>query len=271
MKKRIGLGTFGVRSAKELKEIIKQAVIHHYDFVDTALVYNNEKAIGTAFKMLKKEGFDANIKIQTKIWPDDYNDVKGAIGRAMEKLNVDKLDMCLLHRRHYDLNMDISAWKQLIKCHKKGMVDEIGVSNYDRDELEIMKYKTKMYPTSNQIELSVNNMRWDRIAYLQSKGIEVQSWSPMGNLAANLKNEILINMAQKYQTDVPSILIAFLSSLGFSVVVKTAHAERVGPNKKAFLMTLAEKDLEVLKTINAYDIKYSQTYCYDIHLNDDTN
>lgn len=268
MEKKIGLGTYGIYDVSTLKLCIKQAVLSGYDFVDTAYVYENEEAIGQALNELKKEGFRADIKIQTKIWPEFYDDVAKALKMALTKLCLNKLDMCLLHRRHYDLNKDISAWQQLLECQKKGLVEQIGVSNYDRDELEIMKHHSGSYPYANQIELSVNNIREDRITYCNSKKIAVQAWSPMGDLENNLKDLTLQKMAQKYQVDVPTILIAYLSSMGISVVVKSAHPQRVAKNKQAFDLLLSPADIAVLKKLNSYKIKYSQTYCYDIHLND---
>lgn len=265
MKKRIGYGTFAVNSVSVLKECIKQAVLSGYDFIDTAYIYQNEEAIGKAIKELRQEGFDNRILIQTKIWPDFYGNVEDAILMACQKLQVQKLDMCLLHRRHFNLNMDISAWEQLIECKRKGLVDEMGVSNYDRDALEIMRQRTNVYPISNQIELSVNNYREDRVVYNQSKNIEIQAWSPLGDIENNVNNPVLIEMANKYNTDVAGILVAFIGSLNHSIIVKTSNPQRVISNIKSFGITLEQEDIEKLRKLNTYKIKYSESYPYDIN------
>ncbi|MDE6646079.1 MAG: aldo/keto reductase, partial [Malacoplasma sp.] len=193
-----------------------------------------------------------------------YDNVKDAILLSCQKLQVKKLDMCLLHRRHFNLNMDISAWEQLIQCKKEGLVDEIGVSNYDRDALDIIYQRTRVYPTSNQIELSVNNYRADRVAYNNSKNIEIQAWSPLGDIENNQKNPLLIEMSKKYGTDVAGILIAFIGTLGHSIIVKTSSVQRVINNINSFQIKLDDKDVEELKKLNTFKIKFSEGFVYDL-------
>lgn len=264
MKKRIGYGTFQIHDINVLKECIKQAVLSGYDFIDTAYIYQNEEEIGKAIKELEKEGFNHKIVIQTKVWPQFYGNVKDSILLSCQKLQVKKLDMCLLHRRHFNLNMDISAWEQLIECKKEGLVDEIGVSNYDRDALDIIYQRTHLYPTSNQIELSVNNYRADRVAYNNSKNIEVQAWSPLGDIVNNQENPLLIEMSKKYNTDVAGILIAFIGTLGHSIIVKTSSTQRVISNFNSFQIKLEDKDVEELKKLNTFKIKFSEGFVYDL-------
>lgn len=263
--KRIGYGTYQVLKVEDLKNCIRNAIKAKYDFIDTAYIYKNEAAIGKALTALKKEGYENAIKIQTKIWPKDFKNVKKAILAACEKLNVKKLDMVLLHRRHFDVNLEIKAWKDLIACKNEGLVDEIGVSNFDRDIIEILRQKTGVYPSMNQIELSVNNFREDRVVYNESHNIEVQAWSPMGDLEANLENKTLQSLAKKYKTDVASILIAYLASQKLSVVVKTSNPERVLANKKAMSIKLTKDEIAKLRKLNTYKIKFSETYDYDIN------
>lgn len=264
MKKRIGYGSFMVNDVETLKKCIKQAVESGYDFIDTAYFYQNEKQIGKAIKELRNEGFNKEILVQTKIWPEFYGNIKDAVLMSCENLQVNKLDMCLLHRRHFNLNMDISAWEQLIECQKQGLVGEIGVSNFDRDALEIIRQRTGVYPYSNQIELSVNNYREDRVVYNELKNIEIQAWSPLGDLESNLTNPILVRLAKKYNLDIPGLLIAFIGSLNHSIIVKTSSITRIVSNKQAFDVKLDDEDIKELKKINTYKIKYSESFAYDI-------
>ncbi|MDE5553501.1 MAG: aldo/keto reductase [Malacoplasma sp.] len=258
----IGYGTFQVKDKKILKECIKAAVNNGYDYIDTAYIYGNEKAIGDAIKLLRKEGFDKKIVIQTKVWPTQFSNVKKAIKESCNKLGVEKLDMCLLHRPHFDLNLSISAWKQMIKCKEQGLVDKIGLSNFDKDMVEIIYLKTKTYPEMHQIELSVNSYREDRVAYNNEKNIEIQAWSPMGDLENNLENPLLKKMSKKYDTDVASILISFVASQGNGVIIKTQNPERVINNKKAYRLKLKKEDIEDLKKLNTYKNKFSETFIW---------
>lgn len=263
--KKIGFGTYRMLDFDIIKECLKQAIKSNYDYIDTAYIYRNEKLIGRALKVLKKEGLEKTIKIQTKIWPKDFNNVKKAVLQACKKLGVEKLDMCLLHRRHFEVKTEIKAWKDLIQCQQEGLIDEIGVSNFDRDIIEILRQKTGVYPAMNQIELSANNFREDRVVYNKSKDIAVQAWSPMGDLEENLNNKTLLSISKKHKTDVPSILIAFLASQNIEVVVKSSSPERVIANKKALKIKLTKQEIERIRKLNTYKIKASESYEYKIN------
>ncbi|MCF0217804.1 MAG: aldo/keto reductase [Malacoplasma sp.] len=265
MKKRIGFGTYSIRETSILKKCLKQAIECGYDFVDTAFIYGNEKEIGTALRELEFEGYKKPIKIQTKIWPDFYDNVELAVYASMQKLQVSKLDMCLLHRPNYDFNKSISAWKKLVKLYQKNLIAEIGVSNFDRDAIEIMYRESGFYPQSNQIELSVNNYRLDRVVYNNAKKIEVQAWSPLGDIENNLKDKLLIELAQKYNTDVAGICIAYLSSLNHSVIVKSANEQRIKSNYNGFQIIIEKDDIEKIKKLNTFKIKFSESYEYDVN------
>ncbi|WP_052663376.1 aldo/keto reductase family protein [[Mycoplasma] testudinis] len=265
---RIGYGTWMNLSTEDLTSCLAVIEKAGYDYIDTAYIYKNEAQIGRALATLAKKGKPVNLPIQSKVWVTQFGDVKGALVKALKKLKKEKLWSYLIHRPHLDMNVNINAWKQLIKCQQLGLVENIGVSNFDKDMVDLLIARTGVKPWCNQIELSVNNFREDRIVYNHNNDIFVQAWSPLGKIKENLKNPLLIKLAKKYKTDVAGILIAFLSSQNISLIVKTIKPERAVSNAKAIKIKLTKTDIESLKVLNKYSNKASETY-YDPALEPD--
>lgn len=258
--KMLGYGTWMNLTQNSLDDCFKVLKKNGYDFIDTAYVYQNEQMVGKALKKLDNNSL---IPVQSKVWVTQFKDVKKALTTSLKKLGLTKIWSYLLHRPHFDMNLNISAWKQLIKCQQLGLVENIGVSNYDKDMIEILKRSTGVKPAINQIELSVNNFREDRVFYNLKEKIEIQAWSPMGDLSANLKNPILLKIAKKHKVDVPSILISYISSQNISLIVKSQSPERTINNAKALKVKLTKEDISQIKEINTYKNKASETFYYN--------
>lgn len=259
-KKMLGYGTWMNLTQESLDDCFKILKKSGYDFIDTAYVYENEQMVG---KSLKKLSSDSLIPVQSKVWVTQLKDVKKALITSLKKLGLSKIWSYLLHRPHFDMNINISAWKQLIKCQQLGLVETIGVSNYDKDMIEILARTTGVKPAINQIELSVNNFREDRVFYNLKEKIEIQAWSPMGDLKSNLKNSLLLKIAQKYKVDIPTILISYISSQNISLIVKSQSPERTINNAKALKIKLTKEEISQIKELNTYKNKASETFYFN--------
>lgn len=258
--KMLGYGTWMNLTQNSLDDCFKVLKKSGYDFIDTAYVYQNEQMVG---KALKKLDSNSVIPVQSKVWVTQFKDVKKALTISLKKLGLTKIWSYLLHRPHFDMNLNISAWKQLIKCQQIGLVENIGVSNYDKDMIEILKRSTGVKPSINQIELSANNFREDRVFYNLKEKIEIQAWSPMGDLKSNLKNPTLLKIAKKYKVDVPSILISYISSQNISLIVKSQSPERTINNAKALKVKLTKEEISQIRELNTYKNKASETFYFN--------
>lgn len=258
--KMLGYGTWMNLTQDSLDNCFKVLKKNGYDFIDTAYVYQNEQMVG---KALKKLDSNSLIPVQSKVWVTQFKDVKKALTIALKKLGLKKIWSYLLHRPHFDMNLNINAWKQLIKCQQLGLVENIGVSNYDKDMIEILKRSTGVKPAINQIELSANNFREDRVFYNLKEKIEIQAWSPMGDLNSNLKNPTLLKIAKKHKVDVPSILISYISCQNISLIVKSQSPERTINNAKALKVKLTKEEINQIKELNTYKNKASETFYFN--------
>lgn len=258
----MGFGTY--KNQEPLSQFIENLRVvcsnNEYEFIDTARFYKNEKKIGSALQKLKKE-FSFHILVQSKVWPKNFTNVKTELKKSLKDLQLTKIDSYLLHRPHWDMKINILAWKQLIKCQQAGLVEEIGVSNFDKEMIDILFKHSGVYPKINQIELSVANMRWDRVLYNQQKKIIIQSWRPLTNdQKIFLNHPVVVKIAKTHKIDSALILIAFLKNLALCPIIKSQNNSRIESNAKAYHVKLSSKEIEQLKALNIYLSGSSSTF-----------
>ncbi|WP_391591486.1 Aldo/keto reductase [[Mycoplasma] cavipharyngis] len=266
--KKLGLGTKNLRDPKILAELIKNAQSAGYDFIDSAWRYGNEAAIGLAIKEieLKYKRFSLKMELQSKIWPNQYRGgINKSLKNSLQKLgDIQEIDSYLLHRPHCDTKMTINAWKQLVDCKRIRNVKSIGVSNFDKDLILKLEEITRYLPETNRIELSVNNMRWDRINFCKAKNIKIQAYAPLGDLTANLKDKRIIAIAKKYQATIPQILLAYLMHFDIEPIICARTKSEIDEYVKAKNIVLDDQDIEELKKVNTYHNLYSETEDIDL-------
>lgn len=256
---KIGFGTWQALDPKLIIDQLRWAIENNYDFIDTAWVYQNEKIIGDALSTLRNQNYKIP-PIQTKIWtPFFKQDVIQQLKSQLKDLQLECVDSVLLHRPHVDNTYNVKAWKELIQAKKLGLVKHIGVSNFDKDMIEILYTETGVYPEINQIELSANYTRRDRIKYNLEKKIVIQAWTPLGLIKENLKNSFLIEMAKKYNCTVPQLLIAYASSFKTAPIIKSSSEERVKENIAKINLVLDEEDIYLIdRKLNRHESSLDQ-------------
>ncbi|MEG0978321.1 MAG: aldo/keto reductase [Bacilli bacterium] len=174
---KIGFGTYKILDQQKMNDAIKWAIDSGYDFIDTAKLYRTEELIANALKKYKDENPDKHIPmLQSKIWPSDFkNGVKKEMLECFKRLgNIKKIDAFLLHRPHVDNTINVKAWKELIECKKEGLVDKIGLSNFEPDMIRILYHDTNVLPDFIHIEASVTYLREDRIKHAKDSNLPMQ-------------------------------------------------------------------------------------------------
>ncbi|WP_027119395.1 aldo/keto reductase family protein [[Mycoplasma] testudinis] len=245
-----GYGTWEILNLKDFLRCLPVVQKSGYSYIDTAAYYSNEDLIGEAILKLQGQGINIDLPIQSKIWSSDYHNVRKTLELALRNLKTTQLWSYLLHVPHVDDSVNVSAWRQLIECQRLGLVQNIGVSNFTEDNVKLLINRTGVKPWVNQIEISANYFRPKLIKFNHELGIQVQAWSPLGDLEKNLQNPILKQIAMKYRTDIPSILISFLTSQNIPVIVKSVNTLRIMNNIKAKNIRLTLEDLKLINHIN---------------------
>ena len=253
----IGFGTWNIPYGEDCEKAVFEAIKAGYRHIDTAGAYGNERSVGLGVKAALSEGLiekRSDIFITSKLWNTNrsYNKAFRGFDKSMRNLDLDYIDLYLIHwpanKVRYKNPSEVNAvtWQALEELYEEGRAKSIGVSNFLPHHIEELKKSAKVLPMVNQIELHVGYMQEDVVEYNNNNGIITEGYSPLGT-GALLDNEILCEMAKKYQTTVPNICISFLRKRGIIPLPKTVSPDRMSGNLR--LIRLEEEDMDLLYSL----------------------
>ena len=250
----IGFGTWNIPYGEVCERAVFEAIKAGYRHIDTAGAYGNERSVGLGVKAALSEGLiekRSDIFITSKLWNTNrsYNKAFRGFDKSMRNLDLDYIDLYLIHwpankvRYKNPDEVNAVAWQALEELYEDGRVKSIGVSNFLPHHIEELKKSAKVLPMVNQIELHVGYMQEDVVEYNNNNGIITEGYSPLGT-GALLDNEILWEMAKKYQTTVSNICISFLRKRGIIPLPKTTSPDRMSGNLR--LIRIEDEDMDIL-------------------------
>jgi len=250
----IGFGTWNIPYGEDCEKAVFEAIKAGYRHIDTAGAYGNERSVGLGVKAAIREGLikdRADVFITSKLWNANrsYNKAFRGFDKSMRNLDLDYIDLYLIHwpanKVRYKNPSEVNAvtWEALEELYEEGRAKSIGVSNFLPHHIEELKKSAKVLPMVNQIELHVGYMQEDVVEYNNNNGIITEGYSPLGT-GALLDNEILWEMAKKYQTTVSNICISFLRKRGIIPLPKTTSPDRMSGNLR--LIRIEDEDMDIL-------------------------
>ena len=253
----IGFGTWNIPYGEDCEKAVFEAIKAGYRHIDTAGAYGNERSVGLGVKAAIREGLikdRADVFITSKLWNTNrsYNKAFRGFDKSMRNLDLDYIDLYLIHwpankvRYKNPDEVNAVAWQALEELYEEGRAKSIGVSNFLPHHIEELKKSAKVLPMVNQIELHVGYMQEDVVEYNNNNGIITEGYSPLGT-GALLENEILWEMAKKYQTTASAICISFLRKRGIIPLPKTTSPDRMSENLR--LIRIDEEDMEILNKL----------------------
>lgn len=256
---KLGLGTWMIED-DVVADAVKKAVEIGYRHVDTAQAYQNERGVGEGIResgVARDELFvttklDAGIK--------SYEDAKAAIEGSLETMGLDYIDLMIIHSpqpwqnfagddRFFEGNL--AAWKALEEAYDAGKLRAIGVSNFQKEDLENLISNASVKPMLNQILTHVSNTPFELIDFIKSNDMLVEAYSPVGH-GKIFDNEEIKSMAEKYNVSIAQLCIRYVLQLGLLPLPKTANPDHMKNNADVAFEISAE-DMETLK--NAEPIK----------------
>jgi len=250
---KLGLGTWRVQDA-EAERIVREAIAIGYRHIDTAQAYANEHGVGAG---LKASGLSRDqVFVTTKLAAESksYEDACERIDGSLRSLGLDHIDLMLIHspqpwaefRRGKQFNEgNLEAWRALEDAYRAGKLRAIGVSNFERGDLDNLLDNGTVEPMVNQILAHVGNTPFDLIEYSHAKRVLVEAYSPVAH-GAVLKDADLIEMARKYQVGVAQLCIRYCLQLDLLPLPKTLNPEHLRSNA-AVDFSISDADMATLK------------------------
>jgi diketogulonate reductase-like aldo/keto reductase len=247
----IGFGVFQVTDPNECEQAVVDALAAGYRLLDTAAIYQNEEAVGRA---IKRSGVPReDIFVTTKVWVVDagYEKTKAAFEQSLERLQLDYLDLYLIHQPFGDV---YGSWRAMEELYREGKIRAIGVSNFHTDRLVDLIIHNEVIPAVNQIETHPFNQQVDSQSLMQDNQVQIQSWAPFAEGKNNLfQNGVLLSIAAKHNKSVAQVVLHWLTQRGVVVIPKSVRKERIAENFDIFDFELSEEDMNAIAALDTQE------------------
>ena len=244
----LGFGVYQVPDYDECKKAVLEALETGYRLIDTASAYFNEKAVGDA---IKESGINRKeLFITTKLWVSDtgYENTKKGFEASMEKLQLDYLDLYLIHQPFGDY---YGSWRAMEELYEDKKIRAIGVCNFYPDRLMDLAEHNKIKPAVNQIETHPFFQREFDNEIIKNYGTQIESWGPFAEGRNNIfTNPILSEIGKKYNKSVAQVILRWLTQRNAVVIPKSVHKERMIENFNIFDFELSEDDMNKIKSMD---------------------
>jgi diketogulonate reductase-like aldo/keto reductase len=250
---KLGLGTWRIDDDK-VAEVVREAAGIGYRHFDTAQAYGNERGVGEGLRAsgLAREELFVTTKVDAAL--KTYAAAKASIDGSLRALGLDVIDLMLIHSPQPWTNFredehffegNLEAWRALEEAHEAGKLRAIGVSNFERVDLDNILENGTIKPAVNQVLAHVGATPFDLIAYAESTGVLVEAYSPVAH-GAILGDRGLAAMAGRYGVSVSQLCIRYCLQLGMAPLPKTANPQHLRANA-AVDFEISAPDLEALK------------------------
>lgn len=243
----LGYGVFEIPD-DECTDCVLRAIECGYRHIDTAQIYGNEAGVGRAIERcgIPRE----ELFVTSKVWVKQYGYDKTlkSIDESLKKLKTDYIDLMLLHRPFFDYK---GAWKALEKAREHGRIKSIGVSNFNVKQTNDILTVASVVPAINQIELHPYFIRQDLKAFLESKGIAVEAWYPLGHGDKKLIGEpVFAQLSDKYGKTPSQIILRWHLQSGNIVFPKTRSARHMNENADIFSFSLTQEEMQRIDALD---------------------
>lgn len=243
----VGLGTYSL-TGEVCANAVATALMQGYRLIDTASIYHNEASIG---KALKRSGIPrTDIFITTKLYPSQYANAKEAIDQALKTLDVEYIDLMLLH---HPGKYDVEAYRAMEHAVKEGKIRSIGLSCYYIKELKELLPTVTITPAVIQNELHPYYQDQETTAYLQAQGIVVESWYPLGGRGYTtemLSNQVLREIGAKYGKTTAQVILRWHLQRNIVIIPGSSNPAHQQENLDLFDFSLTAADMEQISQLN---------------------
>ncbi len=252
---KLGLGTWFI-SNEDVVQAVKDAAKIGYRHIDTAQAYQNESGVGEGIRAcgVNRENMFVTTKLAAEV--KSYKEAVASIDTSLKKLKFDYIDMMIIHspkpwakfhesEPYFEGNRE--AWRALEEAYKAGKLRVIGLSNFEKADIDNILDSCSVKPMVNQILAHISNTPKELIEYCRDKDILVEAYSPIGH-GELLKNQEITAIAEKYKVSVAQLSIRYCLQLGLLPLPKTANPQHIKTNVEVDFI-ISDEDMEFLKNI----------------------
>ncbi len=243
----LGFGVYQVEPG-ETENVVFNALQTGYRSIDTAAAYMNEDAVG---KAIKRSGIAReDLFITTKLWIQDagYEKAKKAFERSLKNLQLDYLDLYLIHQPFGDV---YGSWRAMEELYKEGRIRAIGVSNFQTDRIIDFILHNEVVPAINQIETHPYHQQIEAQKFLKENGVQIESWGPFAEGKNDIfNNKTLVLIGEKYGKSVAQVILRWMIQRDVVVIPKSVRKERMAENLDVFKFELTTEDMDAIKALD---------------------
>jgi diketogulonate reductase-like aldo/keto reductase len=244
----LGFGVFQIDDLAECERSVRDAIDVGYRLIDTAASYGNEESVGNAIKV---SGVPRNeLFVTTKLWIADtgYEKTKAAFDRSMKRLQLDYLDLYLIHQPYGDV---YGSWRAMEELYREGRIRAIGISNFHPDRVMDFLMHQEITPAVNQIETHPFHQQVETQKFLKENNIQIESWGPFAEGKNNIfHNGVLSAIAAKHGKSVAQVILKWLAQREIVVIPKSVRKDRIAENFDIFGFDLDTADMEAIAALD---------------------
>ena len=244
----LGFGVFQIEDLAECERSVRDAIDVGYRLIDTAASYGNEESVGNA---IKASGVPRDeLFVTTKLWIADtgFEKTKRAFDRSMKRLQLDYLDLYLIHQPYGDV---FGSWRAMEELYGEGRIKAIGVSNFHPDRVMDFMVHNEVAPAVDQIETHPFHQQVETQKFLTENNVQIESWGPFAEGKNNIfGNELLVSIAEKHGKTVAQIILRWLTQRNIIVIPKSVRKDRMAENFDIFNFELTQEDMDAIKQLD---------------------
>ena len=243
----LGFGVFQIADADACERSVSDALEVGYRLIDTAASYGNEEAVGNA---IRRSGVPRDeLFVTTKLWIQDagYDSTRRAFDRSMQRLQLDTLDLYLIHQPYGDV---YGSWRAMQELYREGRIRAIGVSNFHPDRVMDLMMHNDVLPAVDQIETHPFHQQVEAQKFLQTNGIQIESWGPFAEGRNDIfHNALLRSIAENHRKSIAQVIVRWLTQRGVVAIPKSVRKERMAENFDVFDFELTADEMIAMATL----------------------
>jgi 2,5-diketo-D-gluconate reductase A len=244
----LGFGVFQIADAAECERSVFEALGVGYRLIDTAASYGNEEAVGNA---IKRSGVPRDeLFITTKLWIQDagYDKARRAFDRSMQRLQLETLDLYLIHQPIGDIH---GSWRAMQELYREGRIRAIGVSNFHPDRVMDLMLHNEVAPAVNQVETHPFHQQVAMQKFLQENGIQIESWGPFAEGRNDIfQNALLRSIGEHHRKSIAQVILRWLTQRAVVAIPKSVRKERMAENFNVFDFDLTPDEMSAIATLD---------------------